>query len=290
MWSVVSGQWSVVFFAFLFGAVVGSFLNVCIYRLPHEESIIAPPSHCPKCHTRLRWYDLIPLLSQVLLHARCRYCGQRISWRYFGVECLTGIAFALSVWRSPDALSAAAAIVIVAALIVVFFVDLDYYIIPDELPLVIGAVGLVVDFYHLYATHLRQPVSVAIGAWVTIPVPTSILGLIVGGGFLYAVAHVGRLAFKKEAMGLGDVKLAAAVGASLGFGWQILTFFLLSIVLGAFMGILLMLLKRKGGKDYIPFGPYLAIGAAATLLFSNVFTPFIQNIYTGGLGNGSMTQ
>ncbi|MCS6859500.1 MAG: A24 family peptidase, partial [Abditibacteriales bacterium] len=101
--------------------------------------------------------------------------------------------------------------------------------------------------------------------------------------FLYAVAHLGHLAFKKEAMGLGDVKLAAAVGANLGFGWHIFTFFLLSIVLGAFMGVLLMLLKRKGSKDYIPFGPYLVIGAAVTLLFGSVFTPFIQGIYGGEL-------
>ncbi|MCS6859499.1 MAG: prepilin peptidase, partial [Abditibacteriales bacterium] len=171
--------WSVVFLAFLFGTVVGSFLNVCIYRLPHEESVIAPPSHCPKCRTRLRWFDLIPLLSQVLLGARCRYCGQPISWRYFGVECLTGLAFALAVWRSPDVLFAAQALVLIAALIVVFFVDLDYYIIPDELPLLIAAVGLMVDFYHLYVTHLHQPVSVPLGGWAVVPVPTSILGLIV---------------------------------------------------------------------------------------------------------------
>jgi leader peptidase (prepilin peptidase)/N-methyltransferase len=273
--------------AFILGAAIGSFLNVCIYRLPHEESIIAPPSRCPKCNTRLRWRDLFPLFSQVLLGGRCRYCGQRISWRYFGVEFLTGSAFVIAVASTPDALSAAQALIIIAALIVVFFVDLDYYIIPDELPLVIAVVGLTIDFYHLYVTQQRPPLSVPIGAWVNVPIPNSLVGLVVSGGCLYGVAFLGRIVFKREAMGLGDVKLAAAVGANIGFGWQILSFFLLSIILGASVGVLLMLLKRKGGKDYIPFGPYLVIGAATTLLFGNVTTPFIQQIYTGGLMMGN---
>lgn len=255
---------------------------MCICRMPEAQSVVAPPSRCPHCHTRLKWYDLVPLASQILLRARCRYCRQPVSWRYFVVELITGTLFVLAGLRSSNPLDLATSLVLISCLIAIFYIDYDHFIIPDELSLTPAAVAVSVDFlklvyFHAPAAHLLLPWP---GKTLQVPVPTSVLGLIVGSGVLFVVGWIGTRMFHKESMGGGDVKLAGAVGACLGFQWHLLTFFLLSVILGAFVGIILIGLKKKSGKDYIPFGPMLVVGALVTRLWGEVVTPYVLSFYT----------
>ena len=238
-------------FAFVIGAVIGSFLNVCIHRLPAGESVVYPPSHCPGCGVRIRSRDNIPLLSYVLLRGRCRSCGAAISLRYPVVEALSGALLVLLLYRfglSP-ALGVYAAFV--AALIVVSFIDLDHQIIPD----VISLPGIVVG---LVASALGQGP----------PLLDSLLGALVGGGMLYAVA-VGYHAFTgREGMGGGDIKLLAMIGAFLGWRGVLLSLIIGSFT-GAVVGISLILVRRTDSRVPIPFGPFLALGAVCSLAFGD---------------------
>lgn len=271
------------FLAFAYGTVVGSFLNVCIFRLPRDESVVFPASHCPYCRTRLRPRDLVPLFSQIALGGRCRYCGQPISWRYLGVELLTGLCFMLVLWRTGPTLALLPNLLFAAALIAVFFIDLDTYLIPDELPLTIAVVGVTLDLVKLVLGR-SHPVVVPLGwagASLSVPIPSSFAGMVVAACALLLVGKLGTWLFKKESMGGGDVKLSGAVGAYLGLDAGILTYFLSAVVLGAVAGIVLMLLRRKRGRDYIPFGPMLAIGAIIALLFGDVVNPLLVGLYMG---------
>jgi leader peptidase (prepilin peptidase)/N-methyltransferase len=238
-------------FAFVIGAVIGSFLNVCIHRLPAGESVVYPPSHCPGCGVRIRSRDNIPLLSYVLLRGRCRSCGAAISLRYPVVEALSGALLMLLLYRfglSP-ALGVYAAFV--AALVVVSFIDLDHQIIPD----VISLPGIVVG---LVASALGQGP----------PLLDSLLGALVGGGMLYAVA-VGYHAFTgREGMGGGDIKLLAMIGAFLGWRGVLLSLIIGSFT-GAVVGISLILVRRTDSRVPIPFGPFLALGAVCSLAFGD---------------------
>lgn len=238
-------------FAFVIGAVIGSFLNVCIHRLPAGESVVYPPSHCPGCGVRIRSRDNIPLLSYVLLRGRCRSCGAAISLRYPVVEALSGALLVLLLYRfglSP-ALGVYAAFV--AALVVVSFIDLDHQIIPD----VISLPGIVVG---LVASALGQGP----------PLLDSLLGALVGGGMLYAVA-VGYHAFTgREGMGGGDIKLLAMIGAFLGWRGVLLSLIIGSFT-GAVVGISLILVRRTDSRVPIPFGPFLALGAVCSLAFGD---------------------
>ena len=238
-------------FAFVIGAVIGSFLNVCIHRLPAGESVVYPPSHCPGCGVRIRSRDNIPLLSYVLLRGRCRSCGAAISVRYPAVEALSGALLVLLLYRfglSP-ALGVYAAFV--AALIVVSFIDLDHQIIPD----VISLPGIVVG---LVASALGQGP----------PLLDSLLGALIGGGMLYAVA-VGYHAFTgREGMGGGDIKLLAMIGAFLGWRGVLLSLIIGSFT-GAVVGISLILARRTDSRVPIPFGPFLALGALCALAFGD---------------------
>lgn len=272
----------IILLIFVLGTVVGSFLNVCIYRMPMGESVVFPASHCPECRTRLRWYDLAPLISQVLLRGRCRYCRLPVSWRYFFVESLTGILFALTGRYADSLFSLGANLVLVACLIAIFFVDLDHFIIPDELSLTPAAVGLLADFIRIAFMH-ASPGHIVLpwaGEVFSFPVPTSILGLIVGSGTLLGVGWLGTRMFHKESMGGGDVKLAGAIGAYFGFTWHLLTFFLVSVILGALVGIILMSLRKKTGNDYIPFGPMLVVGAIVVLFWGQAVTPLVVSVYS----------
>jgi len=242
---------------FIYGAVVGSFLNVAIYRLPHERSLLHPPSHCPWCRTGLSWYDLVPLLSQVTLKARCRYCGQRIAWRYFGVELFTAVSFALVVATSRDPLLTLQGLLLVAGLICTFFIDYDHFIIPDEVNWTLALGGLLPNLWLVFGSSTpgaglsTVPLNPFGYASPTLVLPSALLGAAVAGGTLLLVREFGQLLFRKEAMGWGDVKLAAAVGANLmaiGTLWEVLTFYLLSFLIGAVISVGLMLLAvlRQG--------------------------------------------
>src|SRR5438876_6831816 len=174
-------DWFWVAVTFVYGAVVGSFLNVCIWRLPRDESVVHPPSHCPHCGKSLAPADLVPLASQVLLRARCRYCGIGISWRYFGVELLTGLCFVVVFYRFGLTFQMVANALFVATLVVVFFVDLDHYVIPDITVYIGIAIGIIKDVV-LMLQGARPLWRTIPGTEIALPVPLSIVGLLLGAG------------------------------------------------------------------------------------------------------------
>lgn len=233
----------------LFGLVIGSFLNVCIYRLPRGESIVWPTSRCPACSRPIAWYDNIPLLSYVILLGRCRACRAPIPWRYPLVEAANGLGYGILVGSFGVSWVSAFYGVLLSALIVVTGTDLSHRIIPN----VITYPGIVLGL---------------IGSLVVLPagIVNSVLGVLVGGGLLWFLAWVSPYIFGKEGMGLGDVKLIAMVGAFLGWKPVLLTILIGSLV-GSIVGGSLIAMNRLSRRQYIPFGPFLALGAVLSLLF-----------------------
>ncbi len=235
-------------FAFILGAVVGSFLNVCIWRIPEGLSIVKPASHCPDCGHPIRFYDNIPLISYLILRGRCRACGGRISLRYPFVEGLAALMALFLFWKFGLTLKFLAAFIFVSALILITFIDIDHQIIPD----VISLPGIPICF--LMAVFIMD-----------LSFMDALLGLLIGGGSLYLVAVLYELATKREGMGGGDIKLLALMGAFLG--WKSLLFILLvSSLVGAVVGISIMLVRGGDMKYAVPFGPFLSL-AAVTYLF-----------------------
>jgi len=247
---------------FALGCVVGSFLNVCIYRLPRDRSVIAPPSHCPQCGARLRPAELVPLFSFLALGGKCRHCGGLISWRYFAVELLAGVVF-LAVWEAAGGgMQALPWWIFASVVIAVVFTDLDHMIIPDKL--VIAALAAAVLDEGLRVAAGQPLLSVAVlGTAARLP-------RVVAGGGLGLLVFVGirwfsQLLFRREGMGLGDVKLAGAAGALLGPKLALLGFGL-AVVAGAALGIVLLALRLRRRMEYLPFGPFLAISCLVVLL------------------------
>jgi len=237
--------------AFVLGAVIGSFLNVCIWRLPLGESIVYPASHCPACGVSIRPRDNIPVLSYLLLRGRCHACQARISPRYPAVELLTGITavFLLSHFGLSPTLAVYA--LFAGALIVITFIDIDHQIIPD----VISLPGIVLGI-----------ICSAIGYGV--PLADSLIGALLGGGLLYLVA-VGYHAWTgRDGMGGGDIKLLAMIGAFLGWRGVLVTLILGSFS-GALIGIALIIARGADSRLPIPFGPFLALGAACALFYGD---------------------
>jgi leader peptidase (prepilin peptidase)/N-methyltransferase len=244
---------------FCFGAVIGSFLNVCIYRIPAAESIVHPPSRCPACGAAIRWYQNVPILSYLLLRGRCAGCGVRISPRYPMVEALAGLLFALVVYRFGLQYFVPVLWLFAAALVVITFIDLDHQIIPD----VISLPGIVVGFFCSFAIP-----------WISWT--DSLLGILLGGGSLYLVAAGYELLTKKEGMGGGDIKLLAMIGAFLG--WKaVLPIIFFSSLMGTLVGVPVMLIQKADGKLAIPFGPFLAAAA----LFYLFWGPAVIRWYIG---------
>jgi leader peptidase (prepilin peptidase)/N-methyltransferase len=250
----------VVLAVFVFGATVGSFLNVCIYRLPLHLSIAFPRSYCPACQTTIRAYDNVPILSYLILRGRCRVCGTEISPRYPLVEALTGItavaAFLHFGWQ-PEL---AVAFAFLCALIVVTFVDLDHQIIPDPVSLP----GIVVGF--LAATVTGDP------GW-----QASLAGILLGGGILWAVAEGYQRLTGREGMGGGDIKLLAMIGAFLGWRAVPVTL-LIGSLSGTVVGLSLILFQRQDSRTPIPFGPFLALGAACALFYGDALIAWYLNL------------
>ena len=270
--------------------------------MPNDESIIKPPSHCPKCNTRLRGLDLVPLLSFLLLGRKCRYCGTKISWRYFGVELLTGVLLVLLFARYHFEINFFVFALFTTALIAVFFIDLEHWIIPNQLSYFAIALGVVRDIAG-FVMHeeghvlLRIPIPFT---GIHLPMLWSVAGLVVCGAVFYAIAVFGELAFKKEAMGGGDIKLAAGIGAvfcgsitaASGLSLALLSFFI-AVFVGSFIGIGAMI-ASKGKKrtvkiegeeidaNLIPFGPMMVIGVIITLFFGN----WLINTYLSYLNQG----
>jgi leader peptidase (prepilin peptidase) / N-methyltransferase len=238
-------------FAFLFGSIVGSFLNVCIYRLPREESIIFPGSRCPACHTSIRPWDNIPILSFLILRGRCRACRHPIAWRYPLVEGLTALLFAATVSRFGVTPLAVTQLAFVAALVVITFIDLDHQIIPNVITLPGIPLGLLAGL-------------VSGGP----PVLDRMIGTLAGAGFLYLVLFYGSALYGQDAMGEGDLNLIAMVGAFLGWRSMIVTI-LVGCLSGSAIGLALIGLGRLRRREHIPFGPFLSLGAVVALFFGD---------------------
>ena len=237
---------------FVLGTVVGSFLTVCIWRLPREQSLVHPRSRCPHCSHPIAWYDNIPLVSYLLLRARCRHCGGTIHWRYPLVETLSGVLTALVLRRFGLTPQGVIYLALIWALIVVSFVDLEHQIIPDEISLGGLVLGLVMSplVPQLHGTDQAL-----------IALRRALVGALVGGGLLYVTGVLGSLLFRKEAMGGGDVKLLGMAGSLLGWKLVTLTFFLAPI-LAIIPGLWVLLLKRS---HVIPYGPFLALALVLSL-------------------------
>jgi leader peptidase (prepilin peptidase)/N-methyltransferase len=229
------------------GLIVGSFLNVCIYRLPKGESVIRPGSRCTVCGFSIAWYDNIPVLSFLLLGGRCRGCGGRISWRYPAVEALTGVLFLLATLRLGLGVRTIFLLTFLCGLVVVTFIDLDHQIIPHAVTLPGIPLGLIASAI----TRDPSPRDAAAGA-------------LVGAGLVYLVAVYAEVAFQRESMGGGDINLLAMIGAFLGWRQVFLSFFI-AVAAGACLSLLLIATGVLSRKDRIPFGPFLALGAVVAL-------------------------
>jgi leader peptidase (prepilin peptidase)/N-methyltransferase len=252
-------------FIFAIGAIVGSFLNVCISRIPAGESVVRPPSHCPKCKRAIAFYDNIPVISFLILLGHCRFCSERISPRYVFVEALTGSFGTLLYYQLGLGLAFFVAFVFVAALIVISFIDLELRIIPDAISLPGIAAGLL---FSIAAKYLIGDPS------QLIPTPFSaFLGILVGGGFLYAVAWTYQYVTGVDGMGGGDIKLLAMIGAFLGWPSIPFTIFFASLA-GSIVGLVVMLVTGAGRRLALPFAPFLCFGATIHLFFGRELVAF----------------
>lgn len=250
------------FFSTFFGACVGSFLNVCIYRIPRDESVVTPRSHCPHCGAMIPWYLNIPVLSWLCLRGKCASCKGPIAFRYTLVELLTAALF-LAVfmkWVAPhtlhvDPIWSPLLIpiywIFLGGLVLGTFVDFEHFIIPDSVTIGGMVVGPILSAL-VPALHGEK-------IW-WMGLRDSGIGLTVGFGLLFAVAWFGEKAFKKEAMGFGDVKLMGAIGAFLGWQATLFTVFVSSF-LGSVVGLGLIVFRNAKMQSRIPFGPYLSVAA-----------------------------
>ena len=242
-------EWTLVIALFILGSTVGSFLNVCIIRIPEKISIVFPPSHCPACKKPIPFYHNIPLLSYIILGGKCRYCKEPISFQYFIVELLTPVIMLLLFFCFGISLSLVISFIFSAALIVITFIDLRHQIIPD----LISLPGILFCFLCSFIVPWTDPIR-------------SLLGILVGGGTLYIFAMGYQFLTKKEGLGGGDIKLLAMIGAFLGWKGALSTL-ILGAFAGSIIGIILIIFKGKDFKYAIPFGPFLSAGAFCTLFF-----------------------
>jgi leader peptidase (prepilin peptidase) / N-methyltransferase len=230
-------------FASVFGAVIGSFLNVCIYRLPIDKSIVWPASACPSCGRELAWYENVPIISWLFLRGRCRTCGERISIRYPIIELLTAVMCAGAFWYYGPTLLFVSRFVFGCALIVLFAIDLEHHLLPN----VITLPGIVVGFAFSLVTGPGYL--------------SSLIGILVGGGLLFLIAEAYYRVRHEEGLGMGDVKMLPMVGAFLGWPATLMTLMMGSVA-GSVVGVALIALKRGDMKYALPFGTFLAMGAA----------------------------
>ena len=234
---------------FCVGICIGSFLNVCIYRIPAQKSIIYPGSACPFCKTPIRFYDNIPIFSYLIIRGRCRHCKASIAIRYPLIELLGGLIALCIVLKFGLSLSALSYFVFAMALLVITFIDIDHQIIPNEISLPGIPLGFIFSFFIPTITPIE-----------------SLVGIIAGGGGLWGVATIYLMLTRREGMGFGDVKLLAMMGAFIGWKGVLVTIFAASAI-GTIVGIAAMLKSRKDMKMAIPFGPFLSIGAMIYLFF-----------------------
>jgi leader peptidase (prepilin peptidase)/N-methyltransferase len=254
-------DWYFTVVVFIFGACWGSFLNVCIYRIPAELSVIRPRSRCPKCLTNLAWNDNIPIFGWIVLGGKCRYCKTPISPRYPSVELLTAILFSMVWLRFPYDPLLIPYWLMVFGLILATFVDIDEMWLPDRCTIggmILGPIfSLLIPSMHGVEGHVDSLIQ-------------SLMGLAFGFGLFWSISVLGRAVLKKDAMGFGDVKLMGALGAFLGLESVIFITFISSLF-GALIGVTFILLGKRDLQSRIPFGPYIALGAITWLLVGSVW-------------------
>lgn len=270
-------------FVGVFGACIGSFLNVCIYRMPRGESIVQPRSHCPHCNTLIPWYLNLPVLSWILLRGRCRFCRGPISPRYLLVELLTAVLFLailfqqteypclLGMQRLDDWWLVPVYLVFTGGLILGTFVDFEFMEIPDSVSIGGTVAGLVFS--------ALVPSMHGTSVWY-LSLGYAARAAALGAGVLWLVGWLGEKAFKKEAMGLGDVKLMGAVGAFLG-GQAVFFTIVGGSLAGSIVGVSLILARRAKMQEHIPFGPYLSLAALAWIYWGPVLWKSYFGLLTG---------
>ena len=246
------------FLILLFGVSLGSFANVCIYRLPRDKQIISGRSYCPRCKKKIKWYDNLPLISYIFLNAKCRNCDKSISVRYLIVELITGISFLLIFLSFKNLYTIVFLSTLILILIMIFFIDLENFIIPDSLNFLIMGLALVKNFIPSFNTSLIHDIN------------QSIIGGIIGYFSIWLIIFLYKTLKKIDGMGLGDAKLMAGIG--LLFGWQSIPLVLfLSSILGLFFVAPSLLKKQKTMKSEIPFGPFIIIAMLIYFVFRDFF-------------------
>lgn len=233
---------------FVLGLCIGSFANVCIYRIPNEQSVAFPPSHCTNCGERIKKRDLIPIISYIFLSGKCRNCSNKISIRYPLIELLVGMIFLLLFLNFGITIKFVLYSIISTILIIIFFIDLEHMIIPDGLNLLLGLIGITFNILYPKDGYISTLLSM-------------LYGFLLGGGIFFLLALFGG-------MGGGDIKIMAALG--LLFGWKLtIPLMALSFLLGGVVGVILLCMRSRGMKDKIPFGPFIAAGALIVILYGN---------------------
>jgi leader peptidase (prepilin peptidase)/N-methyltransferase len=246
---MMDGLYEALILFFFLGLSVGSFLNVCIYRLPRGESIVRPSSQCTACGTRIKPYDLVPLLSYLILGGKCRHCGEKISLRYPAVELLTGLCFLVVYFKFGLTALLVKYAVFAAILIAVTFIDMEHYIIPDQLVIAGLAAGI-----------LSIPLA------GDVKLLSSLYGILSTTGFLLLVYFLSPLIFKQEGMGGGDIKFSVMMGLFMGWPLSFLAVFI-ACCLAGLGGMLLIAGSWKRKRDIIPFGPFLAAGSFISFMW-----------------------
>jgi leader peptidase (prepilin peptidase) / N-methyltransferase len=236
--------------AVAFGALIGSFLNVCIYRLPRGQSVVWPSSSCPHCKRELSWYENIPIVSFLALRARCRGCRAPISIRYPIIEGVTALMFGAAWWYFGPSLLLASRLIFGCGLIVLFAIDLEHHLLPNTITLPGIVVGLALSVF-------TEP------GWMS-----SLIGIVIGGGVLYAIAEAYYRLRHEEGLGMGDVKMLAMIGAFLGWKLTLVTLMMASFA-GSGVGLALIVMRRGSMKYALPFGTFLAMGAALAAVFGS---------------------
>lgn len=238
----------------LIGLAIGSFLNVCIYRLPREESIVKPCSHCPSCKKPLLWYHNLPLISYLILKGRCHYCKWKIPLRYPLVEILSAFFIIFYYKMFNFTISFFGYYIFSCALIIATFTDFEHQIIPDEISLGLLPFGI---FFYVMRGNYELNISIMDSFFI------SLLGGVLGAGSIYFTGVIGKILLKKESMGFGDVKLMALIGVFLGYKYIIFVYFL-----APFFGVIYGLYKRiRYKQDYMPYAPFLALAAIIMIIY-----------------------
>jgi len=248
---------------FILGLLIGSFLNVCIYRIPREESIAYPPSHCTSCGSNIKSYDLIPVISWIFLRGKCRNCGQKISIRYALVELATAILFLLTYYQYGVSIFLLRYLILIPFLIVIAMIDYDtmeVYTTTTWLAIAMGTVLLGVNFY------LGEPLV------------TYVYGALLGGGTIIIIILLSKLILGTEGMGWGDAEICGLCGLFLGFKLTLMMMFF-SFIIGGVIGVYLLKFKKKNGRSEMPFGPSIIIATFLIIIWGDK----ILNWYLGTL-------